>query len=358
MVNNNSITRKQTLSLLIPGLLGPDFTDKENEPAIPTLPMLETILSRSRLSITDQTGYEAIVFRLFDVECSRVTDLPVAAVTRIYDQDSNKDEWCMRADPVYLQAEKDCLRLVDSKQLRLDQEQANALVAEIMASFSDDGWRLRALTPERWYLSLPATPSIRTTPVHLVIGRNIEPFLPQGPEGKKWQSFLNETQILLHTATVNITREQRGELPVNSLWFWGGGILPKINRSNWVEIWGNEPLLSGLARQSVTPTSELPASFDVWQKNAVTTGNHLLVLDQARSAVCYQDFEDWQQFLQGLEMNWLEDACKAIYDGTLEALHIYSDTGHTFRFNKKSGKRWWKRKRSLGYFRQKYLQTR
>ena len=68
------------------------------------------------------------------------------------------------------------------------------------------------------------------------------PYLPTGKDGKQWHTVLNEMQILLHTAQVNIERERRGDLPINSLWFWGSGRLPQeIQRVDWARVHSEEP---------------------------------------------------------------------------------------------------------------------
>jgi hypothetical protein len=50
--------------------------------------------------------------------------------------------------------------------------------------------------------------------------------LPEGDEGRRWRVLGNEAQIILHNHPRNAARIAAGKLPVNSLWFWGGGALP------------------------------------------------------------------------------------------------------------------------------------
>jgi hypothetical protein len=60
-----------------------------------------------------------------------------------------------------------------------------------------------------------------------VLGKTANPFIEQSRQHLGWYKLLNEMQMFLHQHEVNQDREHRGLLPVNSLWFWGGGDLPE-----------------------------------------------------------------------------------------------------------------------------------
>src|SRR3546814_17686782 len=47
-----------------------------------------------------------------------------------------------------------------------------------------------------------------------------------GSEGRRWRVLLGEAQVVLHNHPRNARRAEQGRPPVNSLWFWGGGVLP------------------------------------------------------------------------------------------------------------------------------------
>lgn len=65
-----------------------------------------------------------------------------------------------------------------------------------------------------------------------VLGKIANPYIEQSRQHLGWYKLLNEMQMFLHQHEVNQEREHRGLLPINSLWFWGGGNLPeKIDAS-------------------------------------------------------------------------------------------------------------------------------
>lgn len=59
-----------------------------------------------------------------------------------------------------------------------------------------------------------------------MLGKAANPYVEQSRQSLGWYKLLNEMQMFLHQHQVNQNREQRGLLPANSLWFWGGGNRP------------------------------------------------------------------------------------------------------------------------------------
>ena len=220
--------------------------------------------------------------------------------------------WWLRADPVHLHPERDRLVLTDSQMLDVTQDEANGLVAEIMEHYKADGWLLKAARPGRWYLKPPRAPKMTTTSLPEVIGHDIHPYLPQGKDGKAWHTVLNEMQILLHTAKVNEERERHGKLPINSLWFWGGGRLPKLKPVAWTQLWSEEPLSLAFARLAQVPSRAQPADFEAWRRQADRGGEHLIVLDGLRVTQQYADESAWATAMTQLEHQWIAPLFAAV----------------------------------------------
>lgn len=319
-------------------------------PSVET-PALETYLARSDGLVAQAVDFEAEAFSLFGLEPPAEGDLPIAAVTRALDLGVIDKGWWMRADPVHLRPERDRLILLDTQAVSLNQEEAMQLAAEVLAAYGEDGWLLKAPRPGRWYLKPPRAPRIITTPLPQVVGKDIHPYLPQGKDGKAWHTILNEMQILLHTASVNAKREERGELPINSLWFWGGGRLPNISAVDWVQVHSEEPLTLALARLSEVPSGACPKHFADWESQARRVGAHLVVLDQARAAAQYGEPKIWTEFLQRLEHDWIVPLWQALKSGVITEVTIRSDSGRAYRVTRSHARRWWRRRRRLAVYR-------
>ena len=334
------------LTLYLPGILSARGNDYK---AMGMYRALETLLTRAeqKPQAGGPTGPEHDLFRLFGLEQEENTDLPVAAVSRMHDMGVIDNDWWLCADPVHLSLEHDHLILADARKLDIAPDEADRLVTEIMEVFTADGWLLKAPRPDRWYLKLARAPKMTTTLLSQVIGRDVHPFLPRGPDGMAWHTTLNEIQILLHTTAVNAEREKNGKLPINSLWFWGGGHLPRIQPVSWTRIWSKEPISLSLARLSGTPSENTPDRFDDWRKQAGRPGEYLVVLDDAQHAALYADAPGWSSALQRLERDWMMPLLQALKSNAIANATLITDTGMSFSLTSRQARRWWRFRRPL-----------
>lgn len=152
---------------------------------------------------------------------------PMAAITRQSDcPDAAQNAW-LRADPAYVRADMGSVRLLACGDLNLSVAEAESFLKPLRPLFGDVGFPISAPVPSRWYLALPRESKIPLfAPPAEALGADVFAHLPDGPEGKRWRALLNEAQVVLHNHPRNAERIAAGLLPVNSLWFWGGGILP------------------------------------------------------------------------------------------------------------------------------------
>ncbi|MGK2951850.1 MAG: hypothetical protein ACSLEZ_05630 [Thiobacillus sp.] len=158
---------------------------------------------------------------------ARQQDWPLAPISLQADGGQPGTDYWLRADPVHFSVMRDRIVLAGSHGLDLCRAEADELAASIAAHFEAE-FSPQPLHPQRWYLRLPTTPQLATTPLSCAMGRDIDPLLPRGLDASRFRSLLNELQMLLHDHPVNQAREMRGQLPVNSLWLWGGGTLPQM----------------------------------------------------------------------------------------------------------------------------------
>jgi hypothetical protein len=280
----------------------------------------------------------------FGLEDGQHRSLPLASLTYLSDIGEQRSGYLLRADPVHLRADQSSLRLFDSRGFAVTQEEADELVAAFNAFYAERGWRLTAPRPQRWYLSLPADPGITTTPIGNVAGQVIDPCLPRGAAAADWHALLNEIQMLLHTHPVNSAREQRGEPVINSLWFWGGGVLPATMQARADRVVTDHPLGMGLAQQAGIARADVPV--DVGELLAqMDDGLSLLVNDVLDGPTRYGDIGSWVDALQQLEQHWFAPLLAAIRDGEVAALEIYPCNGHRYMTNKRQQRRFWKRSR-------------
>lgn len=316
------------VTLVVPGLF-----KAANAASMAHAPLLQRLLARADQEPQSVSGFEARLFQLFGVAAEPDRDLPVAAVARVADMGIVDNNWWIRADPVYLEPRRDSLILRATSELNAGE--ADRLAAELNESLALDGWLLRAPHPQRWYLKPPAETGIATTALADAIGHDISPLLPRGPDHKSWHTRLNEIQILLHTSKVNVERETQGQLPVNSVWFWGGGRMPRLGEPRWSKVWADDPLSLGLARLAGIPAQSLPNAERGWP---MAEGHQLIVLTSLTAD---------KEAVQQLSLTWLEPLCAAIHRGDLNSLVLLSDSGPGFYYRRHHRLRLWRRHRSL-----------
>jgi hypothetical protein len=279
-------------------------------------------------------------------------DWPVAAFTLLADDGNPGDDFWLLADPVHLQLQRDRMVLVDAGNLEISADEAASLTTALNHHFAQNGLTFLPTRPGRWHLRLARPARLETHPLEAVIGRNIRNFLPGGPDGKHWHTLLNEIQMLLHSHPVNEKREQRGALPVNSIWPWGGGVLPKNLAAPYAQVWANDALARGLAVAAGVDRAEAPATAAEWLRQAAP-GTHLIVLDTLRSAALAGDFPRWRENLLRLEDDWFGPLRQALSRGQLAglSLHVFADTpAQTFSVSRADLWKIWRRRKPLKSF--------
>lgn len=326
----------RTLHLVIPHLLA--VWPAETLTAAPRPPALERLLTRATVSPAP-VGPAATLLSLFGLASDPA---PVAALTRLGDGaalDTVRRHWWLRADPVHLVADLHQVRLFDPCHLHLDQSEATALAAEFNRIYGADGLHLDAAHPQRWYLALTEPAAIVTHSPDAAIGQDIQPLLPTGPDRRRWQALLTEVQMLFYTSPINEARLRRGQLPVNGLWFWGGGELPEQATAPVTELYADDPLTRGLARLANAAISPAPASAADWQDSA--TGDSLIVLDSGAT-----DPEARHEQLEALERDWFAPLLDLCRRNRLH-LHLYPGHGQVYRVTAADLRRFWRRNRPL-----------
>jgi 2,3-bisphosphoglycerate-independent phosphoglycerate mutase len=74
------------------------------------------------------------------------------------------------------------------------------------------------------------TPDMKTTPPHDITGRGIAPYLPQGEGAEEITKLMKLSQEFLVGHSVNRERKAAGKKPATSIWLWGQGRAPLIEK--------------------------------------------------------------------------------------------------------------------------------
>jgi hypothetical protein len=340
--------------LLLPDLLWPerDFPGIYQELETPALSRL---LAKGRASVDPQPEEAgsslAWLCRRFGVE--KQGDWPAAPYSLIADGgEPGKDYW-LRADPVHLRLEGNRLVLADSGAFALTQPEAERLADSLNTHFSTDGLAFYPLRPDRWYLRLGCAPQLETTPLAYAAGRSVDALLPRGAEASTWRARLNEVQMLLHGHEVNEAREAAGELPINSVWLWGGGMLSHAAPNALTALWTTDACAAGLAQTARVAARTLPAGAAELLRSGADTGVHLIQFDALRTPAQYGDALAWRSAMAHLEREWFAPLLEALRRERIGmlSLHALGPEG-TLSVESTRGdlRRFWRRVKPLAHY--------
>ena len=306
------------VTLLVPDLFWPrdDGGGSDREPELPAAVRL---LSRARPRRFPPLSLEAWLCQAFDVE--RQQDWPIAPITLGYDGGDTGDDYWLRADPVHLALQRDRLVLIDAGVLKPGAEEAAELVSVLNRHFAAEGLSFDAPHPARWYLRVSSPPRLVTREISQAAGRDIAGALPSGEDCLRWQRTLNEIQMLLHGQPSNQRRESRGELPINSVWLWGGGRRAAVPGRHFSHVAAGNVLALALgARAGAAPAA---LDFIAVARPHVTGGPHAQVLIVAETpAARHGDYPAWREELAEIERAWFAPLLSALRRRILEHLAV------------------------------------
>lgn len=320
LISHNHHRRKlKNLTLFIPGLFGPDISIHPDD--LPELPALNWFLTRGNRIDLNASSPSYSLCGLFGLGSDKNNDLPVAALTRLIDDDRPPEGFWLRADPVHVSPGGDGLTLMDHHRFTLSQSEAVALASEITDLLLPYGVELDVPVPHRWYLKTHKPFALTTTPIDAVAGQDLRPCMPGGDDRIHFIQLMNDIQMVLHKAAVNQKRERAQLLPVNSVWLWGYGELPKTIDRNWSFVIGDGVLAQGLSMVSSIPFKALPAGYT--EIDGISSDDNGLIVIHALQKFCdYHDLEGWLEALIDYEENWFGPLLAAYKRKAIGALQI------------------------------------
>jgi len=278
------------LDILIGGLLGP-------APASLSLPRLERWLARADIAREPGRDGDAWLARRFGLEGT-----PVAAVSLAVDEAPQPGQW-LRADPVYARIERDTMVLHHAAVLAITPDEARALVASLRELFAGDGLEFHVPRPDRWYVRVPAGELPATTPLSQALGADVFGRLPRGTGRINWAAALTEAQMLLATHPVNLAREAERRPPVNAVWFWGEGTLPRDVAPTYRRVFADSPFAAGLAHLSGAALAPPPRSA----RELASGEPALVVLEEVAAAWAFGDPDAWEAAARALDESWFAE---------------------------------------------------
>ncbi len=253
---------------------------------------------------------------------------PIAALTRQVDAGDAAGAAWLRADPCRVLPDINGARLLGfGDALGVTAEDAAQLLPALKPLFGDAGFPIDAPTPTRWYLRLPREAKLPAfTEPDDALGGDLFDHLAEGSEGRRWRLLLSEAQVVLHNHPWNARRQESGRAPVNSLWFWGGGVLPDHVLSRHARVHCDDETCAALA-SAAGLRRPLPARFEAGEGDA------------AFDLTALRD-------LAALDAHWLQPALAALQSGELGTLLLDAEDGAVATIARGQRWRFWRRPRA------------
>ncbi len=309
--------------LLVPDLCRPDWLEPGICAEDVQLESAETLMAKGRRSLAVQgVNPEAWLKMQYMVESAG--DAGIAALSLLGDGMAPGDGAWLRADPVHLRVDRDSLVLADSALFGISGEEAGTLSDHLNAHFAPD-FEFLPVHPRRWYAKASNTELPSCTPPSQARGRPVSAHLPAGADAMRWHALMNEVQMALHDHPVNEARELRGELPVNSIWFWGGGVLEQPSSRPFDQVLADDPLARGLALASGAAAAPLPADAAALL-SAAHSGRVLVLLDALSAPAAYGDAQAWSEQAARLEDRWFAPLLAALRAGRVGMITLHMGT--------------------------------
>ena len=185
-------------------------------------------------------------------------ELPWAAWMAQHDGVDTDDLAWGLLTPSHWEVGADHVRLDDPAALKLSDAVSRAFFDAVHPLFQSEGVLLVYGAPLRWYVAHESLAHLPTASLDRAIGSHVETWLPTAREGRLMRRLQNEAQMLLYNHPLNLEREARGELAVNSFWLSGCG-LPQPVRAD-----AEPPLLDHRLRRAAL-AEDWAAWTDAWR---------------------------------------------------------------------------------------------
>lgn len=297
------MSAKPHVCFFIPGLFQPLKLWRKDFAFQPEAGHLLRLCANARMESLPVIGLENTLFQHSGFPVAG--EMPFAYYRYWLDFGTPPEQPLLCADPVWLQSGIDQV-LLRPELPPLTGQEMETLLALLNPHLEDDGLRLAATHPQRWYLlgERAGEAGLRTTPLSQALGQGIFPLLPQGDK-RYWHRLLNEIQMLLHTG---------GVPAVNALWLWGAAnpaALPPPPADGQGEVVGQ----SAAAQILAVATRSRPQAASRLMDCALGSGDCRIVLEDLLVPAAVDGLQSWRQALDALEENWFAPALAGAMGG-------------------------------------------
>lgn len=196
---------------------------------------------------------------------------PLADLFRIHHK-LDDGEWLI-ISPIHWQVtHNDAMITAYGDELNLDDAVARIWFAEISQFLAQDGFKLIYHSPYYWLLNAANKAPLTSPNLPLLKHQSLMPILAELDNTMYWQRLFTELQMFLASHPLNAARDRI--IPINGVWFWGGGKLLATAEQALRPIVTDDPIMQHAFTQC------LPVNFE-----------NLTLNDDTLFAICYPEVE-------------------------------------------------------------------
>lgn len=211
-------------------------------------PSLRRRLSRGRLEFSRPS--QEVISRTLALVGAPVPDDGLAALRYLGEADRRPDGWITAADPVHFETRLRHLAVRRLPSADLSGEDVSAIFATLQAELGGEyGLRFECVGT-RGYIRAAEPFATAAVSADVADGESPDAFALVHGDAGRYHRLLGELQLILHEHAVNGRRAETGRRPVNSLWLWGGGVLPAAMPSTLPRLIGDDALFRGYWRRN------------------------------------------------------------------------------------------------------------
>jgi hypothetical protein len=306
------------LDVLIPQCLFPQAVVQMLPPA--ATPALERLLARAEHQSQTVAGDESWLPAQWGLK----PPYPLAPLLAQHDGLPSTEGGWVLAEPIHLRAGQTGLTLLPGAQVLPDSTETATLMALLNSHFAGLGLRFAA-GATRWYVNCDAAELPRTTPTEQARVGSLLDHRPRSSGRIDWWAIQNEIQMLLFEHPLNRARQERDALTISGVWFWGGGVAPRLRPPGYDAVLSDDDTAAALAIASGVPRFPLD-----WAVLQAQRGRVLAVIGSLERQLAKADAGGWQRELERLDRQWFAPLHQAVGDGRIRnlSLHLPGDTNH------------------------------
>lgn len=147
--------------------------------------------------------------------------------------DMKSDDVAVRTNLVTLGDEADFAdkTMVDYSAGEITTDEARELIEFLQEKLGNDKYSFHAGVSYRHCLIIAhGSVNMQLTPPHDISGKKIGAYLPAGDGSGELAELIRRSNELLSSHPVNLARKAAGKNPANSIWFWGQGTRPALEK--------------------------------------------------------------------------------------------------------------------------------